>query len=162
MPTHDFTLEQDIDVAPSVLHGFLCDLNNYIPLHPFIESIKELTPSIELPRARRYRVADRIPLGPFSLPTVYVAALDAVSRNEVHGYAWQFPSIRLHTVYSLTATSLGTHLVESVSVKAPALLHRFVVNQARRAHTETLMKMKALLELTSGSSVGLNGGRTRD
>ena len=153
MSGYDFVLKQDIDVTPAVLHTFLCDLNNYVPLHPLIESIEELAPSDELPHAKRYRVVDRIPLGPFKLRAVYVAALDPISENEVHGYAWQFPSIRLLTVYRLTATSLGTHLVESVSVHAPRLFRRFVVNQARQAHAETLGKMKRLLEGGSYSEV---------
>jgi hypothetical protein len=146
MIASDFVLKQDFDVAPSVLHAFLCDLKNYIALHPLIESIEELSPSDELPLARRYRVVDRISLGPFKLRTVYLAALDPVAEDEVHGYAWQFPSVRLHTIYALTATELGTHLMERVSVRAPRILRRFVVDQARRAHAETLSKMKRLLE----------------
>ncbi len=146
MSSYDFVLEQDIDVSPPVLHAFLCDLNNYIPLHPLIQSIQPLTPRDDLPRAKCYRVVDRIPFGPFTLRTVYIAALDPVSESEVHGYAWQLPSIRLHTVYALTATALGTHLVESVRVNAPRLLRRFVTNRASRAHAETLSKMKLLLE----------------
>ncbi len=146
MPSVDFILEQDIAVSPATLHTFLCDLNNYVPLHPLIESIEELPPSEELPRAKRYRVVDRIPFGPFKLKTVYLAALDPVAEDEVHGHAWQFPSIRLHTVYSLKPIPMGTHLVERVRVEAPRLLRRFVIGQARRAHRETLARMKTLIE----------------
>ena len=64
MSSYDFVLEQDIDVSPPVLHAFLCDLNNYIPLHPLIQSIQPLTPRDDLPRAKCYRVVDRIPVGP--------------------------------------------------------------------------------------------------
>jgi hypothetical protein len=144
----DFKLERDIEVSPSALHRFLCDLNNYTPLHPLIESIEELEPSRELPLAKRYRVVDRISFGPFKLRTVYIAALDPVAEDEVHGYAWQFPSIRLHTIYSLTRIAIGTHLEERVCVEAPWLLRRFVIEQARRAHAETLVKMGILLETT--------------
>jgi hypothetical protein len=149
MIASDFVLKQDFDVAPSVLHAFLCDLKNYVALHPLIESIEELSPSDELPLARRYRVVDRMPLGPFRVRTVYHAALDPVSKGEVHGYAWQFPAVQLHTIYALTTTELGTRLVERVSIRAPRLFRRFVVDQARRAHAETLSKMKRLLEAES-------------
>ena len=143
-----FILEEDFDVAPAVLATFLCDLNNLVALHPLIESIEELEPSDDLPRAKRYRVVDRIPIGPFKLKTVYTAALDPVGENEIHGYAWQFPSIELRTVYAFNETPSGSHLVERVNVIAPRFLRRFVVVQARRAHAETLSKMK---ELLSGS-----------
>ncbi len=146
MPSVDFILKQDIAVSPATLHAFLCDLNNYVPLHPLIESIEELPPSEELPRAKRYRVVDRIPFGPFKLRTVYIAALDPVAEDEVHGHAWQFPSIRLRTVYSLKSIPGGTRLVERVSVEAPRLLRRFVIGQARRAHRDTLARMKTVIE----------------
>jgi hypothetical protein len=132
-----------------MLHSFLADLNHYTPLHPLIESIEELASNSEMPRAKRYRVVDRIPLGPFKLRTVYIAALEAISDREIHGHAWQFPSIRLHTLYVLTETANGTHLEESVQVTAPRILRRFVVDQARRAHAETLSRMKHLLEAES-------------
>jgi hypothetical protein len=146
--TH-FELEQEFEVEISILHAFLCDLNNYVPLHPLIESIEQLSPSKDRPRARRYRVVDRIPLGPFKLRTAYTAALESIAENEVHGNAWQFPSIRLHTVYSLAATSAGTRLAEKVTVHAPWLIRRYVARQAKVAHVETLSKMKGLLESRS-------------
>jgi hypothetical protein len=146
MTTADFMLDADMPLQLPALHEFLCDLNNYTPLHPLIESIEELDTDAEFPFAKRYRVVDRIPFGPFRFRTTYIAVLDPVSENEVHGYAWQFPKIRLHTVYALTPTAEGTHLEERVCVEAPRLLRRFIVNQARDAHRDTLARMKTLLE----------------
>ena len=146
MPAVDILCEIEIQVAPARLHEFLCDLSNYSPLHPLIESIEELSPTAEMPRARRYRVVDRIPFGPFRLRARYIAALDPVSQNEVHGHAWQSPGIRLHSRYALQEITSGTRLVERVSVEAPWILRGFVIRQARQSHEETLVKMKALLE----------------
>lgn len=151
MSSIDFVAEIEIRIPRSRLHAFLCDLHNYVPLHPLIESIEEIAPTEELPRARRYRVVDRIPLGPFRLRTVYTAALEPVTEHEVHGHAWQSPGVRLHTIYALEDTATGTRLVESVSVKAPRMLRRFVIGQARKSHEETLVKMKLHLEQERGS-----------
>jgi hypothetical protein len=145
MAPADFVHEIEIRVGLERLHAFLCDLENYAPLHPLIESIEEIAATPELPGARRYRVVDRIPLGPFRLRTVYIAALDPVSEREVHGHAWQSPGVRLHTVYALEESALGTRLIERVSVEAPRFL-AFVVRQARRSHEETLARMKELFE----------------
>ena len=109
MARASFELEQPIAVAPSVLHAFLCDLDAFHALHPLIVAIEPLPPSAELPGARRYRVTDHIPLGPFTLRTAYTAALDPVADDEVHGYAWQKPGIRLHTVYRLHGTPEGEY-----------------------------------------------------
>lgn len=147
--TPDFELDVAIDVAPEVLRAFLVDLHRYVPLHPFIESIQDLPVDASIPEARRYRVVDRIPMGPFKLKTVYVAALEPVSALEVHGHAWQSPGIRLRTVYSIEApTRRGepTRLVERCHVDAGRLMRGYVVRQARSAHRETLDGMKHLLE----------------
>ena len=146
MALADFVHEIEIHVNRARVQAFLCDLQNYVPLHPLVESIVEIPPADEMPQARRYRVVDRIPLGPFRLRTVYTAALEPVSPHEVHGHAWQSPGIRLHTVYGLEDVASGTRLVERVSVDAPRILRRFVVGQARASHEETLRKMKTLLE----------------
>ena len=146
MPATDFVHEIEIRVPKAQLQAFLCDLHNYVPLHPLIESSEEISPTNEMPGARRYRVVDRIPLGPFRLRTVYTAALESVSVNEVHGHAWQSPGIRMQTIYALEGAESGTRLVERVSIEAPRILRRFVVSQARQSHKETLAKMKALLE----------------
>ncbi|MEZ7981066.1 MAG: hypothetical protein QMC74_15400 [Myxococcota bacterium] len=142
----DFELEVEVDVLRPVLHAFLCDLHRYVPLHPFIESIQDLPSSEDLPDARLYRVVDRVPLGPLKLKTVYVAALEPVSDSEVHGHAWQAPGIRLRTIYSLIERRRSTRLVERCYVEARPLIRGFVVSQARKAHAETLEKMKDLIE----------------
>ncbi len=146
MPATDFVHEVEIRVPQARLHAFLCDLHNYVPLHPLIESIEEVSPTDDMPGARRYRVVDPLPWGPFRLRTVYSAALESVTANEVHGHAWQSPGIRLQTIYALGEVEAGTRLVERVTIEAPRILRRFVVSQARQSHKETLAKMKALLE----------------
>jgi hypothetical protein len=146
MAQGEFTHEREIAVPVETLRDFLSDLHNYVRLHPLIESIEDLPPADSLPGARHYRVVDRISMGPFRVRMAYTAALEAVGENTVHGHAWQFPAVRLRTVYALQAAPSGTRLVEHVQVEAPLLLHRFVVEQARHAHAETLTKLKALLE----------------
>ncbi len=89
MPAIDFVHEIEIRVPQARLHAFLCDLHNYVPLHPLIESIEEVSPTDDMP---------------------------------------------------------GTRLIERVSIEAPRILRRFVVNQARQSHKQTLAKMKSLLE----------------
>jgi hypothetical protein len=153
MPAADFVHEIEIRVPQAQLRTFLCDLHNYALLHPLIQSIDEISPGSEMPGARRYRVVDRIPLGPFRLRAVYTATLESVAANEVHGHAWLSPGVRLHTIYALEESESGTRLVERVRIEAPRILRRFVVRQARKSHQETLAKMKDLLEGPSTESM---------
>ena len=63
----DFVHEIDVNVPRATVHAFLCDLHNFAPLHPLIESLHELPRDDKMPAARRYRVVDRVPLGPFKI-----------------------------------------------------------------------------------------------
>jgi hypothetical protein len=56
----DFVQQIEIGVPRARLHAFLCDLANYVPLHPLIESIEEIPAIDEMLHARWYRVVDRI------------------------------------------------------------------------------------------------------
>ena len=141
-----FEHETEIAVPRATLHAFLCDLDNYVPLHPLIESIRALPARPERPRARRYRVVNQIPVGPFRMRTVYTAELEPISDYEVRGEAWQSPGIHLLTVYQLEERGPATRLREQVTLRAPFGLRRFVHRQARDSHGVTLEKMKALLE----------------
>lgn len=142
----DFELRVEINAPMEAVREFLCDLRNYAPLHPLIESIDELPSTEAVPEAPRWRVVDRVPLGPFRLRTVYTATLEPRGPREVHGHADQPLGVRLHTMYVLEPIASGTHLVERVSVEAPSLLRRWVVGKARDSHAKTLSGMKARLE----------------
>lgn len=146
MRSSDFVHEIEIGVSRESLCTFLGDLHNYVALHPLIVSIDELEPLAERPNARRYRVLDRIPVGPFTIRASYVAELETMDQGLVRGRAWQRPGVRVKTEYELTAVDAGTRLVERVAIDAPRLMRAFVVDQARRAHRDTLDKMKLLLE----------------
>ena len=116
----DFTLSQEIAAPRARVHALLCDLDALAPLHPLIVSIEELPPPEERPAARRYRVTDRIPFGPFTLRTRYVAALESLGEDCVRGDAWQAPRVRLRTLYLLEADGPeATRLREEVRVQAP-------------------------------------------
>ena len=151
MDAAGFELSVEIAIEAEPLRAFLCDLEQHVALHPLIESIEEIEPSPELPRARRYRVCDRIPVGPLVASTGYVAAIDLVGPLEVHGHAWQRPGVRLHTVYRLEPVAGGTRLVERATIEAPWGLRGFVKRQARAAHAESLAGMKCLLEARAGA-----------
>ncbi len=144
--TPDFEHRIEIKVDRPVLREFLCDLGRYRELHPLIESIRELPAEDSAPNARRYRVVDRLPLGPFSFKGAYTASIEAVQEDEVHGNAWQPPRVHLLTVYKLEDYPGGTRIVERSYVEAPWYLRRYVRNQARESHRTTLARMKSLLE----------------
>ena len=144
-----FRLQCSIRAPASLVHEYLCDLENYVGLHPLIESITEIKAVPELPNARRYRVVDRIAFGPLRFRIVYTAALEALNSTTVRGNAWQFPGVHLTTVYEVSTTEAApemTCLRESTDVMAPWGLRRIVCSQAARAHAETLKRLQQTLD----------------
>ena len=108
MRSSDFVHEIEIGVSRESLRTFLGDLHNYVALHPLIVSIDELEPLAERPSARRYRVIDRVRVGPLKIRASYVAELETIDQGLVHGRAWQRPGVRVETEYELTAVDAGT------------------------------------------------------
>ena len=147
MAERSFEQSIEIRVAPAVAHAFLADLHNHRELHPLIERIEDLPPDPRRPAVRRYRVIDRMRLGPLSFRIAYVAELKTVPPDEIAAAAWQTPRIEVRTRYRVTASPAGGTLVhEDVLLKAPLLLVGYAHRQAEAAHRETFAKLKVLLE----------------
>ncbi|MBW2395364.1 MAG: SRPBCC family protein [Deltaproteobacteria bacterium] len=145
-----FTIRVDVGAEPERVHGLLSDLHALRVLHPLIEEVQDLEPDPEHPEAHRYRVIDRIPMGPIRLRAAYTATLWAVSPKEVRGTAEQFPRIRLDTTYHISKTKSGTQLNETVHLTAPRPLCSWVRRHAEAAHRAMLDRLKTHLESTTG------------
>jgi hypothetical protein len=144
--------EQSIEIAvvPELVHTFLADLHRQRDLHPLIERIEDLPGHPARPTVRRYRVTDRMRLGPLSFRIAYLAELDPFAPDLILGAAWQSPGVELRTRYRITPSPAGGTLVhEEVLLKAPFLLVGYAHRQAEAAHRETFARLKLLLERES-------------
>ncbi|MGH2668674.1 MAG: SRPBCC family protein [bacterium] len=152
------SFEQSIAIAaaPEVVHAFLADLHRHRDLHPLIERIEDLPPHPARPDVRRYRVTDRMRLGPLSFRIAYVAEIKAIPPDLVLGTAWQSPGVALRTRYRVTRShDGGTDLREEVVLNAPFPLIGYAHRQAEAAHRETFAKLKVLLERGSARGAAL-------
>ncbi len=153
MAERSFEQAIEIRVAPEVVHAFLADLHRHRDLHPLIERIEDLPRHPGRPTVRRYRVTDRMHLGPLAFRIHYVAELDPFAPDLILAAAWQSPGIEVHTRYRITSSSAGGTLVhEEVLLKAPLLLVGYAHRQAEAAHRETFVRLKVLLEAESPRS----------
>ena len=147
MAERQFAQSIDIRVPPDVVLAFLADLHHHRDLHPLIERIDDLPPVAERPAARRYRVIDRIRLGPLSFRIAYVAEIERIAADELRAAAWQTPGVEVRTRYRATASAEGdTHLHEEARLSAPRLLIGYAHRQAEAAHRDTFARLKVLLE----------------
>jgi polyketide cyclase/dehydrase/lipid transport protein len=146
------SVEQSIEIqaAPEDVHAFLADLHRHRELHPLIERVDDLPGHPGRPTVRRYRVTDRMRLGPLAFRITYVAEIEPFAPDLILGAAWQSPGIEVRTRYRITPTPAGgTLLHEEVLLKAPLLLVGYAHRQAEAAHRETFAKLKVVLEAGS-------------
>jgi hypothetical protein len=147
MAERSFEQSIAIGAAPAIVHAFLADLHRHRDLHPLIERIEDLPPQPGRPDVRRYRVTDRMRLGPLAFRITYLAELEPFAPDLILGAAWQSPGVELRTRYRVSPSrGGGTLLHEEVRLKAPRLLIGYAHRQAEAAHRETLAKLKRLLE----------------
>ncbi|MGV0746451.1 SRPBCC family protein [Mycolicibacterium sp. XJ870] len=141
------TLSHDVAATPERVRAFYADLDNLTRVHPLVVSVqaqarRELADGYQ----QDYRVRDRIPLGPCTLPISYAARLTVPSTGDVCAAARQFPRVRLDSRVGFHPAKPGTRITEELTISAPRPLLTVTVSQAVKAHTAMLAAMGRLLE----------------
>ena len=128
-----------IPASPAEVRAFYVDLDNIKQLHPLVVSVRTVARHDTADGyVQTYRVRDRIPLGPVTLPISYTATLTVPVEGDVLADSVQFPQVRLHTVVSFESVDGGTRLTERMRITAPRLLAAVTVQQAVAAHRAML------------------------
>lgn len=142
-------LAEDVPGAPDEVRAHYVDLNNIKAVHPLVVAVDSLSrTAIDDGYVQLYRVRDRIPLGPLTLPISYTAQLEVPSSGPVLTQARQFPAVRLDSVVSFDPIPDGTRLTERIRFTAPWPLLAVTVRQAVQAHNEMLAGIRRHFEGT--------------
>lgn len=140
----EHALGEDIPARPAAVREFYVDLRNIIAVHPLVVSV---TPTryeaVGDGYAQTYRVRDRIPFGPLTLPIAYTATVQVPAVGPLHTEARQVPAVRLSGVVSFDETPDGTRLTERLTITAPRPLAKFTAREAVAAHAEMLAGVRA-------------------
>jgi hypothetical protein len=133
------TLAETVPASPDQVRDFYVDLNNIKLLHPLIVSVRATSRS-EAPDGyvQSYRVADRIPLGLFTIRISYRAWLHVLVEGDVITEARQFPGVRLRGTVTFEQIEAGTRVVERISITAPRPLAAVTTREAVNAHIAML------------------------
>lgn len=138
------TLTQHVPAHPDAVRDFYVDLDSLALVHPLIVSVETLSRTQSRDGyVHSYRVRDRIPFGPLTLPIVYRARLRVPVTGVVRTEAAQFPAVRLHGVVSFEPDGSGTRLTERIEIVAPRPLAAVSTTQAVKAHREMLAALAA-------------------
>jgi hypothetical protein len=141
------TISEEIPAPPDVVRDFYVDLDNIKEFHPLVVSVQVLSHSrSDGGYQQTYRVRDRIPLGPLTLPITYWAQVQVPTRGDVITEARQFPRVRLNGVVSFQPTEAGTRLTERLTIAAPRLLAATTEREAVDAHVVMLTGIRSHFE----------------
>lgn len=134
----------EVPASPHEVRAFYVDLHNIPLVHPLVVSVTTIgrEPASD-GYVQTYRVRDRIPLGPITLHTRYVARLTVPTQGDVIAEARQFPRVRLNTVVTFEPVADGTRVTERMRIDAPRLLARVTVREAVKAHAAMLENLRA-------------------
>ncbi len=133
------TVADDIPAPPREVLEHYVDLTNIALVHPLVVSVRSVARTQTADGyTQTWRVKDRIPLGPFTLPTTYTARLHVPEDGPVTAEARQFPAVQLNSIVSFDPVPDGTRLTERIEIIAPRPLLAITVRQAVAAHKEML------------------------
>ncbi len=143
----DKTLSVDVPAPPDEVRDFYVDLDNIKLVHPLIVSV-QATSRTETPDGyvQRYRVVDRIPLGPFTMRIHYRVRLHVRADGDVTTEADQSPGVRLRGTVSFAPSDGGTRITERIRIAAPRPLAAVTTREAVKAHIEMLAGIRRHFE----------------
>jgi Polyketide cyclase / dehydrase and lipid transport len=133
------TLTEEVPAAPDAVRNFYTDLNNMTLVHPLVVAVRSTARCDNADGyTQSYRVRDRIPLGPFTIPTVYSVRLRVPRAGDVISQARQFPRVRLTGTVTFEPVEGGTRVIERLRIQAPRPLAGVTVREAVKAHITML------------------------
>jgi hypothetical protein len=122
-----------------VVRDRLCDLRNLPGLHPLVVAVD---PGPIIDGRREYRITDRIPVRGIRLVSRYRVVIGPTTDGGVVAEARSFPGVRVDTTYRLLPVDGGTEVIETLRIRAPRGLHRWVWRQAWEAHRTMLDNLR--------------------
>jgi hypothetical protein len=143
----DRTVSDVVAARSELVRDFYVDLHNIRHVHPLVVEVRAIDRRERVDGyVQTYRVRDRIPLGPVTMPITYTARLDVPQHGDVRTEARQFPWVRLDGVVSFDQVDGGTRITETVHIEAPRPLAAMTVRQAVAAHVEMLAGIRRTFE----------------
>ncbi len=134
MPIDAFEHRFEVDAAPDPVYRHLSDPNSYVGLSPLVVQVRgiRLGQDDDGHNIIEYVAVERVKAGRLHLD-YQVDVLLTLTRPgvELTSYRALPGRVRTEATVTLEPALSGTHVHETIEVQAPAVLHRFAVDQAR-------------------------------
>ncbi len=143
--------ERDVAIAapPDRVFAELSEPVRFLGLQPLLTEIREIDAE---PGARVYEAIERVALlGPVAVRNRLIVELRPLPAQQRIAFATRAPlGIRVSGDFSLQAEGAATRVRESVLLRCPLLLRRFVLREAIGAQEALLANLKRRLEVPLG------------
>ncbi|TLF92291.1 SRPBCC family protein [Nocardia cyriacigeorgica] len=137
-----FELSVVVPAEPEKVRDFLADLRQCARIHPLIIRVDRL--GERMPGIDRYRIRDRMRLGPMTIAFSYLVETTRTPDGAIISDAYQFPRIHLHNRTTCTPVDNGTLVHEQVTITAPRFLVSTVRREGAKAHRTMLDNLAAV------------------
>lgn len=145
MATHHF--ERDIAIAAPLARVFaeLSEPARFLGLQPLLTEVREVAAEQGV---RAFEAVERVVLlGPIAVRNRLRVELTPRPDENRIGFATRAPlGIRIEGAFALTAEGSATRVTESVALRCPFWLSRFVLREATRAQQALLANLKQRIE----------------
>lgn len=150
MPELQFDYSCLIDVPPAAIYEYLSEPNNYRGLQPLVVAVRDVVygEDQEGRQTRTYVAVERFRfLGFLRYDNAIRVLITLAHPDEVLINDVESPfNVRGRFVTTFQPRDGSTQVVETVTIKTPRLVQRFVLDQAKAAQHARFMNLKALLE----------------
>ncbi len=139
MPTDRFSHRVHLAAPAGKIYAYLLDPDSYIGLSPLVVAVRDVRPDSD---GVAYVAVERFRFGPFHWDNlIRVTTTGTVPDAQVVSRAVSPGAVRLTSTVDLAPDGDGTAVTESIEVRSPWLLRRFVVGQATSVQRARLAEL---------------------
>jgi hypothetical protein len=132
MPIDRFSVTYTVAAPPAAVFAHLADPYSYVGLSPLVVLVREVRP-VRDDRGREavgYVAVERFRWGPLRWDNPIRVTMTARDDRVVSAVVSP-GAVRLDSIVDLAASGTGTEVTETIEVRSPAPLRRFVIGRAR-------------------------------
>jgi hypothetical protein len=139
MTTDRFSHRVHIAAPAAKIYAYLLDPNSYVGLSPLVVAVRDVRPA---GAGTAYVAVERFTLGPFHWDNlIRVTTTGTVPDARVVSKVISPAAVRLTSTVDLTPEGDGTAVTETIEVRSPWPLRRFVLGQATAVQRARLAEL---------------------
>jgi carbon monoxide dehydrogenase subunit G len=149
MPIDRFSTTYAVDAPPAEVWAHLADPQSYVGLSPLVVTVRDVRPVHDDGReAVEYVAVERFRWGPLRWDNPIRVTMTTPSGRRIVSTVVSPGAVRLESTVDLAEHGSGTEVTETIEVRSPGPLRRFVTGKARSVQTERARELTRRMSRT--------------